>query len=244
MFNIYVTSPDRKDGKTFLSTGIAAIMQSLGYNTCFFKPVQTSGIEINGFTQSPDITLMKSLDPYVGTHFSYLFKEKEEPLIASENDNEFIDLDLINAEYKRITENFDCTVVDGECGILSPLAPSVQNTELIKKLQIPVLIVNKPNINTVNNTLLTIYAAQEKGLNVRGVIINNIENDCSSVFLTSITRIIEEYTNVKILGIVPNLGQNILPEERISGLLNGIDIESIFDTKIEKLILIKDKKRK
>ena len=98
-------------------------------------------------------------------------------MIASENDNEFIDLDLINAEYKRITENFDCTVVDGECGILSPLAPSVQNTELIKKLQIPVLIVNKPNINTVNNTLLTIYAAQEKGLNVRGVIINNIENE-------------------------------------------------------------------
>ena len=45
----------------------------------------------------------------------------------------------------------------------------------------------------------------------------------------------EEYSNVKILGLLPNLGERIQPEELITGILNGIDIESIFNIKIEKL---------
>ena len=47
--------------------------------------------------------------------------------------------------------------------------------------------------------------------------------------------LIEEYSNVKILGLLPNLGEKILPEDLITGILNGIDIESVFDVKIEKL---------
>ena len=49
MLNLYVTSANRKDGKTFLTAGIAATMQSLGYSTSVYKPVQTGGIEVNGF---------------------------------------------------------------------------------------------------------------------------------------------------------------------------------------------------
>ena len=54
MLNLYVTSANRKEGKTFLTAGLAATMQSLGYSTCVYKPIQTAGIEINGFMQSPD----------------------------------------------------------------------------------------------------------------------------------------------------------------------------------------------
>ena len=53
--------------------------------------------------------------------------------------------------------------------------------------------------------------------------------------LTAITRVVEEYSNVKILGLLPHLGNKVLPEELITGVLNGIDIESVFKVKIEKL---------
>ena len=235
MANIYISSGNKKDGKTFLAAGLAATMQSLGYSTSVYKPIQTAGIEINGFTQSPDLTFIKTIDPYVNTHFTYLFKSKSVPLIAAENENEIIDIELINQEYQRINDNSDYTIIDGDSGLLSPLAQSVQTIDMIKKLQIPVLFVITPREDSINDTLLSIYAAQEKGVEVKGVVINNIKENCSTELLTSITRIIEEYSNVKILGLLTNLGEKVLPEDLITGILNGLDIEKVFNVKIEKL---------
>ena len=235
MLNLYITSPKKKDGKTFLTAGLAATMQSLGYVTSVYKPIQTAGLEVSGFTQSPDLTVIKTIDPYINTYFSYIFKSKTEPLIAAENENEYIDIELINSEYTRIISSSDCTLIDGDSGLLSPIAPSTQTVDMIKRLQTPILFVISPREDSINDTLLSIYAAQERGLEVRGVIINNIQEDCPKEVLTATTRVIEEYSNVSILGLLPYLGDKVLPEELITGILNGIDIESIFKVKIEKL---------
>lgn len=235
MLNLYITSPNKGEGKTFVSAGISATMQSLGYSTCVYKPIQTAGIEKNGFMQSPDLTVIKSIDPYINTHFSYLFKSNLEPLTASEIENNPIDIDIINKDFQRILYSSDCTIVDGDRGLLSPIAPDTQNIDILKRIQTPVLIVATPNENTISNTLNTIYAALDKKVNIRGVVINNIKEDCPKEMLTSITRIIEEYSGVNILGLLPHLGSRIVPEELIMGTLNGIDIESVFGVKIEKL---------
>ena len=237
MLNLYITSANRGDGKTMLSAGLAATMQSLGYKTSVYKPVQTGGKELNGFMQSPDLTFIKSVDPYINTQFTYLFKSKTEPLIAAENENKFIDIEQIVNDYQKIAFTSECTILDGDCGVLSPLAPSLQNIDIIKRLQIPVLFIVTPKEDAINDTLLSIYVAQERGLEVRGVVINDIKEDCSPELLTSITRIIEDYTNVKILGLVPHKEGKIAPEDLITSVLNGIDIESVFNVKIEKLEL-------
>lgn len=237
MLNLYITSNNSKDGKTFLTAGLAATMQSLGYSTAVYKPIQTNGIEINGFMQSPDLTFIKTIDPYINTYFTYLFKSKAEPLIAAENENEYIDTELIANEYSKIINLSESTIIDGTGGLLSPLAPNVQTVDLIKRLQIPLLFVIRPQEDAINSTLLSIYAAIDRGLDVRGVIINNIYEDCPKERLTGITRVIEEYSNVNILGLLPYLGDKVLPEELITGILNGIDIESVFKVKIEKLDL-------
>ena len=235
MQNLYITSIDKKDGKTFISAGIAATMQSLCYKTSVYKPYQTAGIEINGFMQSPDLTFIKTIDPYINTNFSYLFKTDSEPLIAAETESKYIDIDQIQTDFQSIATVSDCTIVDGDKGLLSPLAPSIQAIDMIKRLQLPILFVITPKENTISNTLTSIYAALDKGLEIRGVILNNITNECPKQMLTATTRIIEEYTNANILGIVPNIGSKIKPEDLISAILNGIDIESVFKMKIEKL---------
>lgn len=235
MLNLYITSSSKGCGKTFITTGLAATMQSLGYSTAVYKPIQTSGIEHNGFMQSPDLTYIKTVDPYINTHFSYLFRNETEPLIASELENEPIDIDLIHSDYKKYSSASECTIVDGDGGILSPIAQSVQNIDLVTKLNIPLLVVTSPDENSVNNTLTTITAALEKNAVIRGVVINNIKEDCPKVLLSSIPRIIEEYTNIKVVGLVNHINGKLSPEEIITSILNGIDIESVFDTKIEKL---------
>ena len=234
MLNLYITSSEKHIGKTFVTAGLGATMQSLGYSTSVYKPIQTSGKEINGFMQSPDLTFIKTIDPYINSHFSYLYKSDLEPIIAAEGDNETIDIDYVNNEYKRIIATAECTLLDGDSGILSPIAPNLLVADMIRKLNIPVLIVTEPGANAVNNTFMTIASALEKGIEVRGVIINNIKEDCPKELLNAMTRTIEEFTNVKILGLIPHL-VNYNPEDLITAILNGVDIESIFNVKIEKL---------
>ena len=237
MLSLYVTSSKRNEGKTFVTAGLSATMQSLGYSTCVYKPIQTAGIEHNGFMQSPDLTYVKSIDPYIDTHFTYLFKSNLEPLVASEKENELIDIELIHQEYVRISVISDCTVLDGDRGILSPLAPEIQTADMVKRMQLPVLFVVTPREDAINDTLLSIYAAQEKGLEIRGVVINNIKEDCPKNLLNAIPRVIEEYTNIKILGLISHINGKISPEDLITNVLNGVDIESVLDVKIEKLDL-------
>ena len=237
MLNLYITSPNKKEGKTFITSGLAVTMQSLGYSTSVYKPIQMGGIDINGFAQSPDLTMIKSMDPYINTGFSYLFKTNSEPLIASENENISIDFEVIAKDYQALLSMSDCMILDGECGLLSPISVGIQNVDMVKRLQMPTLFVVKPSENAVNSTLLSLNLAYEKNIPIRGVVINDITDDCSKKLLTSITRVIEEYSNAKILGLLPHIAGKSTPEDLITAVLNGVDIESVFDVKIEKLDL-------
>jgi len=235
MIKLGITSTGYKKGKTFVSAGLASTMQSLGYATCVYKPVHTGGIEKNGFMQSQDLTFVKTMDPYIGTKFTYLFKSEQEPVIAAEIENARIDKYFIQNDFNVISEKYDCGIIDGNGGIASPIAANFSEADLFKFLRIPVLVVVTPQKDTVNEAILSINYAQQKNVDVRGVVINDYPEFSSDDCIKNIPRLIEEYTDVKILGIIEHLKSPYTSNDLIATILNGTDVESIFDLKIEKL---------
>lgn len=238
MLNVFITGSDINVGKTFITAGLAATMQSLGYSTCVYKPIQTGSHGKNGFLQSPDLAYVKNIDPYIKTASSYLLKEPTIPVISAEDENVIIDKDLIKKDYDSIND-CDCIVTEGTGGIMTPLAPHLLLSDVIKHLNLPTIIVINTDQGTVNKTLLSINHAVSKGINVRGVIINNFPENTSDIDIKAAPRLIEEYSDAKILGIVKTFSntKNINPNDLITNILNGIDIESVFDVKIAKLDL-------
>ena len=233
MLNLYVTGSSKKSGKTFITAGLAATMQSLDYSTAVYKPIQTGGVELNGFMQSPDLKFIKTINPYVDVYFTYMYKTDAEPVFAAEWEKEVINpKDIIN-DFNNIKKSYEYTIIDGCGGVLSPIAPNFNTLNLISKLEIPMLVVMDANENSIHNTLMTIECAKNAGVKIRGVVINNVPEYSADPYITSIPRIVEEYSGVKILGVVKNT--NPSPNEIIAQILNGIEIESVFDVKIEKL---------
>lgn len=237
MLNIFITGTNTNVGKTFITAGLAATMQSLGYQTCVYKPVQTGAIEKSGFAQSPDLAFVKNIDPYVKTFSSYLLRQKSTPVIAAEHENIFIDKGVIVKDYEAIRRDFDCTIAEGTGGIMTPLAHNFIISDMIKALDIPAVIVINPDKGIINQTLLTLNHAEQKNIKIRGVIINNFPETTTDIDLKNTPRLIEEYSNAKILGIVKNVEdvKRINPSNLITDILNGIDIESLFEVKIAKL---------
>ena len=237
MLNIFVTGTDNDVGKTFITAGLAATMQSLGYQTCVYKPVQAGAVEKNGFAQSHDLVFVKTIDPYIKTSSSYLLKNLTIPSLAAEIEKIVIDRMIIKKDYGIVARESDCVISESTGGIMTPLAPNFLVSDMVKDLDLPVIVVVKPHIGAVNQTLLTIKHAQEKGINIRGVIINNFSESDTGLELKNLPRLIEEYSDTKILGIVKNFPEikKINPSTLITEILNGIDIESVFDVKIAKL---------
>lgn len=237
MLNIFITGTDTDIGKTFITAGLAATMQSLGYSTSVYKPVQSGAIEKSGFMQAPDLAFVKSVDPYVKTYSSYLLKEPVAPSIAAEMENIVIDRNVIQKDYEHISKESDCTIVEGAGGLMVPVAPRFLMLDMIKMLDLPIVIVIRPDLGTVNHTLLTINQAASAGINIRGVIINNFPEKTNDISMKSAPRLIEEYSDAKVLGIVKHFSnvKKLNPSDLITNILNGIDIESVFDVKIAKL---------
>lgn len=237
MLNIFITGIDVNVGKTFITAGLAATMQSLGYSTCVYKPIETGVIEKKGFAQSLDLAFVKNIDPYIQISSTYLLKQDTTPVIAAENENVLIDRTIIKRDYESLQNTNDCIITECTGAISTPLAPMFSTLDLIKLLDLPVAIVVNPRAGAISQTLLTINHLELKDVKVRGVIINNISDRTDYNELKNLPRLIEEYSNAKILGIVKNFDdtRKIDPSNFITDILNGIDIESVFNVKIAKL---------
>jgi len=235
--NIFVTGTESNIGKTFIISALASIMQSLCYKTAVYKPIQSGAFEQNGFMVAPDISYIKKIDPYVTTECTYLLKGMMSPVIAAEMENVKINPKVILKDYTMLQKKYDSIIVEGTGGLLTPVAPRFTMANLAKMLNIPVVVIAKADLETVNHTLLTVNHAQVMGLKVNGVILNKYPEDNEDIALKTIPRLFEEYSDTTVIGVVKQMEGNfrITPPTIIDSVLNGVDIEKIFDIKIPKL---------
>jgi dethiobiotin synthetase len=55
-----------------------------------------------------------------------------------------------------------------------PLSGGLLIADLARELGLPLLVVARPGLGTINHTLLTCFAAQQLGLQVAGVVVNGM----------------------------------------------------------------------
>lgn len=235
--NIFITGTDVNVGKTFITAAIAALMQSLGYKTGVYKPFQIGAEEKNGFLMSPDLAYIKKVDGFLDTACTYIMKTTSSPYIAAEIDKLHIDITAIARDYKQLNEKCELVLTEGVGGLCVPISSNYLLSDIVKFLNLPIIIVANPDLGTINHTLLTINYAKQQGLNVRGVIINKYPQGSDSIAIRTAPRLIEEYSDAKVLGIIKDIenAHLLTPSALIDTILNSVDIEKIFQITIPKL---------
>lgn len=233
MLELYVTGVEQKNDKIFAVTGLAATMQSLGYSTGIYKPVEVGAQENNGYLQSKDLLFVKSHDVHIKTYFTYLLKKEISPILSAANEKIIIEKNIINRDFDTIKNENECLIVDGLWGLATPYGKNFLEEDVVKNLNLPLLLTVSAENSDLNNALLSINRTKEVGLELRGVIVNNYsENSVSKKLLP---KMLEEYTDAKVLGTLPHFEQNVTPSDLIMEILNGVDIESVFNINIAKL---------
>jgi dethiobiotin synthetase len=204
---LFITGTDTGVGKTFIASGLLRAFRSKGLNVCPMKPVETGCRPRAGKLFPRDtIKLARASGTKLpmSTMNPYRFRSSVAPSVAADLENRAIHKKKIISIYNRLVRKYDITIVEGAGGIMVPVYREYLFLDLIKDLGLPLLIVTRPGLGTINHTLLTIEIATMRGIKVLGVIINHTTPKKSGLPEKTNPEIIERLGRVPILAIVPN----------------------------------------
>lgn len=172
---IFITGTDTGVGKTIVAATLARLLRLRGVDVGVMKPATSGCRRDEGRLVSDDALLLCraaacDCDDDVAP---YLLTEPLAPSEAARIDGVRIAADRIRRCYDRIAARHDFVIVEGAGGLMVPLAEDLMTTDLIRLLELPLLVVARPNLGTVNHTLLTCFSAHQLGLAVAGTVVNN-----------------------------------------------------------------------
>lgn len=191
MRGIFVTGTDTDIGKTIVSASLVCALREKE-NICYWKPIQT-GIEEDNDTE----TVRKLANCSTEEIFDKGFRLEKplSPHLSARLSNVEITIEKV-LRFSRdfVSESF--WIVEGAGGVLVPLNERELMCDLIKALDLPVLIVARSALGTINHTLLTIEALRNRNLKIFGVIMNGERNEENR-------KAIEHFGNVRVLAQMP-----------------------------------------
>jgi dethiobiotin synthetase len=213
---VFITGTDTGVGKTFVAVKLIEAMKNKGLKVCPMKPVE-SGCRIRKDRLIPEDTVKmlkaSGLKESIDVVNPYRLRHPLAPSIAAEIEGVRINKKKIFLAYNRLLSKYDVTIVEGAGGIMVPIYKNYLFLNLVEELNLPVVIVSRPSLGTINHTLLTIEALKNKKLNILGVIINYSARIKKGLPERTNPEVIEKLGRVPLLDIVP-YSQKTTPQLR------------------------------
>ncbi len=196
---IFVTATDTGVGKTTVSAALAKLLKDRGKNVGYFKPVETGCDPV-----CHDASLLSRITGQtVDEIVLYRYRLPVSPLVAQEYELIEIDMDRILLHLDGLRKKYDFLIVEGAGGIKVPITESDGNIltylDFVYQASLPVLIVSRAGLGTINHTVLTVDALNSINAQIKGIIINGFKgNDPSE---EKNPEIIQMMTGVDILAV-------------------------------------------
>lgn len=186
---IFITGTDTGIGKTYISYLIAKLLINKGVKVGYFKPIETGCMS--------DCEDAKNLSSITGQNIDeivlYKFKNPVAPLVAEREENKKIEIEKILSHLKYLKEKYDFLIVEGAGGVSVPIKKKdgkiYTYLDFINDTKLPVVIVARANLGTINHTYLTFNA------------VKSYQGEVLSIFLNKASKNpdLAEITNKQIL---------------------------------------------
>ena len=225
---VFVTGTDTGVGKTIVGAVIARLAASRGIRTGIMKPVTCGCVVRDGVRVSEDAELLAygaGLETLPQEATTYLFTAPVAPSVAAEKEGGRIDLEKIAADYATLAAAHDFLVVEGAGGLMVPLAGGLLVADLVRRLGLPVIVVARPGLGTVNHTLLTCFTARQMGLSVTGVIISGFPDEPGEAEEYA-PHLIGSLSGAPLLGLFPRIDA-VDPREVVEGIVSRVNADPL-----------------
>jgi len=181
IFKFIICGTDTDIGKTLISSFFVK-----GLNSFYWKPIQ-SGIELQTDSQTVEKLAQVSKEKIIKE--AYVFTKPLSPHWAAE-----IDQKIINFDKLRLPKVQDSLIVETAGGLMVPITRNFLQIDQIKQWNLPVILVCKSSLGTLNHTLLSIEALKRRNIEIFGLVVNgekHLDNPKTLVDFSGIPLIAE-----------------------------------------------------
>jgi dethiobiotin synthetase len=171
---LFVTGTDTGVGKTRVACALVRELVGRGVDVAAMKPIETGVGEagpLDALALQEAAGGVDDLDDVCPQRFAL----PTAPTVAARAEGRDVEVWAIRRAFERLSARHDCVIVEGAGGLLVPASEQHSMADLARELGLPLLIVARAALGTINHTLLTLEAAVARGLPVAGVVISHAE---------------------------------------------------------------------
>lgn len=183
----FITGTDTGVGKTTVAALLCAALDAI-----YWKPIQTGTRE---GTDRATVIRLAALPRNRALPEAYRFSPPVSPHLAAQRAG--VRIDFRKIKFPKLAPR-DNLIVEGAGGALVPINSTQLMTDLMFHLALPVILVSRTTLGTINHTLLSIAALRASHLDLRGVVMVGKPNRDNH-------RAIEHYGAIEVIGAVPFL---------------------------------------
>jgi dethiobiotin synthetase len=166
---LFIVGSDTGVGKTTVASGLARLARRRGRVVVPYKPVETGcapdpldALRLLNAAQAP--TTLAETCPFP-------LKLPAAPAAAAAAEGIRLDIDDLAARAAALATRGDFLLVEGAGGLLAPYAPGHTNADLVERLGLPILVVGRTALGTINHVALTVRELRHRGLEIAGLLL-------------------------------------------------------------------------
>ena len=218
MNGFFITGTDTDVGKTVVTACLATLFKNQGIGV--MKLIET-GVDPNcSSTANSDTKFLMEVSGTTDAEEEVCplrLKTPASPYQASQIAGTSIQPSTILKQFKLLQSRHNMMLVEGVGGLLVPITTRYNLANLAGEIGLPLIIVSRVRVGTLNHTLLTINAARQHGLKIKGIILNKQENGDLDNVEEQQGKLIEELSDTPILGTCP-----YIQDVSVEGIQNNL----------------------
>ena len=206
---LFITGTGTDVGKTYVTALIVKCLRDAGLDAGYYKAA-ISGAEKDeedGTLHAGDALYVKETAELSETQeelVSYVYEAAVSPHLAAQLDNNPIDFDVVEKDFRRALSQHEYITMEGSGGIICPLRWDKEQhvilDDLVLRLGLGALIVADAGLGTINAAVLTVEHLRARGIPVRGIILNRFHE--GDVMEEDNLDMVEALTGVKVVATV------------------------------------------
>ena len=171
----FITGTDTGVGKTQVSVAMLHALRSRGLLAVGMKPVASGCVmTANGWCNDDALALQAASDPCPNYALvnPFALPDATAPSIAAKNVGVVIELPALVAAYRLLQQQADGVVVEGVGGWLAPFADGLEQSDLVRALDLDVILVVGLRLGCLNHARLSARAIRDDGCRLVGWVAN------------------------------------------------------------------------
>lgn len=223
MNGIFITGTDTGVGKTLVSVALAVLLKRKNKNIGLMKPIATGCIIKDKKLISQDaFKFQKITGDKIYLINPVSFKLPLSPYSCSIIEKKTIHLKKIFETYRILSKKYDYLIVEGIGGIMVPIRKKYFVVDLIKKLNLPLILIAKAGLGTLNHTIMTVRIIKEFGGDIKLIFLNNSDNK-KDLSIKSNPEILQKIVEIPVFYIKYSKKFSTAPE-KLSDYLEKLNI--------------------